>query len=324
MTDIETLHAFDQIKLLADRRRMEILRLLMASPATLTDLAHSLGRSPAWVRHHVKALETAQLIELAETRTTGKVTEKFYRARAEALLLREVVLPKGKKATIIFSGSHDLGIEHIAGHLSKHLMVVNLPVGSLDGLINLRQGLCQIAGAHLLDESGEYNKPYVRHLFPDRSMELITLAHRTQGWIVAAGNPKKISGVSDLARPGVRLVNRNSGSGTRLWLDMELKKSRIAAETIHGYDHAVKTHNDAAASIAAGHADVALGLQAAARKHLLDFIPLFDERYDLVLSPEQEKSLAPFLEYIQTSAFRKALESLTGYNTTHSGEHVLL
>lgn len=324
MKEIETLNAFNQIKLLADPHRMEIMRLLMASPATLTGLAHRLGHSPAWVRHHVKILESAQLIELAETRTIGKVTEKFYRARAEALLLQEAILPKGKKAIIIFSGSHDLGVEHIAAHLSKHLMVLNLPVGSLDGLINLRQELCQISGTHLLDENGEYNTPYVRRFFPDRSMELITLAYRTQGWMVAAGDPKKISGIADLARPGVRFVNRNPGSGTRLWLDTELKKSGVAPETIYGYDHAVKTHNEAAAKIAAGQADVALGLQAAARKHLLDFIPVFEERYDLVLPREQEKSLAPFLDYIQTSAFRSTLESLTGYDTTHSGERVPL
>lgn len=97
---VEPQHAFDPIKLLADARRMEILRLLMASSATLTQLARTLGQSPAWVRHHILALESADLIELAETRTTGKVTEKFYRAKASALLLQEVILPKSKRPAV--------------------------------------------------------------------------------------------------------------------------------------------------------------------------------------------------------------------------------
>ena len=110
MDRVETLHAFDRIKLLADARRMEVLRLLMASPATLTQLARTLKRSPAWIRHHVRTLESAELVELVEVRTTGKVTEKFYRAKAGGFLLQDLVLPKTKKPVAIFSGSHDLAV----------------------------------------------------------------------------------------------------------------------------------------------------------------------------------------------------------------------
>ena len=189
MKKVEPINSFDKIKLLADSRRMEILRLLMASPATLTHLARTLKQSPAWIRHHILALESADLIELAETRTTGKVTEKFYRARADALLLQEIILPKSKKPAVIFSGSHDLALEEIAKNLSKHVTLLSMPVGSLDGLVNLRQGLCQISGSHILDDSGEYNVPTVRRLFPDRDVELVTLAHRTQGLMLPPGNP---------------------------------------------------------------------------------------------------------------------------------------
>ncbi|MBI5298157.1 MAG: helix-turn-helix domain-containing protein [Chloroflexi bacterium] len=324
MRNVEPLRAFDQIKLLADSRRMEILRLLMASSATLTQLARILGQSPAWVRHHILALESADLIELAETRTTGKVTEKFYRAKASALLLQEVILPKSKRPAVIFSGSHDLALEGIAERLAKHVTLLSLPVGSLDGLVNLRQGLCQISGAHILDESGEYNTPTVRHLFPDRDMDVITLAYRTQGLMLAGGNPKGIKSIADLPRPGVCFVNRNAGSGTRLWLDAELRRRGIPAETIQGYETAVKTHSEAAALIETGSADVSLGLQAAAHQHGLDFIPLFEERYDLVLPREQEKPLHPLLDYLQTLAFRQSLSVLTGYNPTHTGEQILV
>ncbi|CAG1013643.1 hypothetical protein ANAEL_04761 [Anaerolineales bacterium] len=326
MKTVEPVRTFEQIKLLADSRRMEILRLLMASPATLTGLAQVLKQSPAWVRHHILALEAGGLIEVCEIRRTGKVTEKFYRAKSGAFLLQEIVLPKGEKPAIVFSGSHDLALEEIAEHLNKHVTLLSLPVGSLDGLVNLRQGLCQISGAHILDETGEYNTPTVRHLFPDRNVELVTLAYRTQGLILSAGNPKGIKKIADIARHGARMrfVNRNPGSGTRLWLDMELKKQGIDTSQINGYEVEVKTHSEAAALVAQNKADATIGLQAAAHQHGLDFIPLFEERYDLILPRENEKALAPLLDYLQTAAFRTELNSLTGYNASHSGEQVLV
>ncbi len=140
----------------------------------------------------------------------------------------------------------------------------------------------------------------------------------------ASGNPKGIKKVSDLARKNIKIINRNQGSGTRLWLDLELKRLKIKAEKVQGYDRTVKTHSASASAIEAGEADAAIGLQAAAHQHGLDFIPLFEERYDLVLPREQEKMLAPFLDYIQTADFRRALDSLTGYNTKHSGEQIAL
>ena len=324
MKKIQTIHSFGMIKLLADPRRMEILRLLMASPATLTHLARTMKQSPAWIRHHILALESANLVAVSEIRTTGKVTEKFYRAQADALLLQEVILPKTKKPAIIFSGSHDLALEGISETLSKHVTLLSLSVGSLDGLVNLRQGLCQISGSHLLDESGEYNTPFVRHLFPDRDVEIITLAYRTQGLMLMSGNPKAIKKISDIAKPNVRFVNRNAGSGTRLWFDAELRKLKIPTEKINGYDKVVKTHSEAAVLIANNKADAALGLQAAAYQHGLDFVPLFEERYDLVLPRENEKTLAPMLDYLQTSTFRHELNALTGYNSAHSGEQIPL
>ncbi len=321
---VETVHSLGIIKLLADSRRMEILRLLMASPATLTHLARMMKQSPAWIRHHILALESANLVEVSEIRKSGKVTEKFYRAKADALLLQEMVLPKTRKPAVIFSGSHDLALEGMAERLKKYVTLLSLPVGSLDGLVNLRQGLCQISGSHLLDVSGEYNIPFIRHLFPDRSMEIITLAYRTQGLMLTSGNPKGIKKVSDVAKSNIRFVNRNAGSGTRLWFDAELRKLKIPSEKINGYDKVVKTHSEAAILIANHQADAALGLQAAAHQQGLDFIPLFEERYDLVLPREHETTLLPLLDYVQTVNFRNELNALTGYNSAHSGEQIPL
>jgi len=322
MKQIQPVHTFEQIKLLADPRRMQIVRLLMTEPATLSQLGRAVGKHPAWVQHHIKALEAGGLVEIAEVRITAGLTEKFYRARAGGFLLQELVLPKSAKPVLVFSGSHDLAIEQLAEQLARHIEILVHPVGSLDGLVNLRMGLCNASGAHLLDASGEYNTPFVSRLFPDRRVHLVTLAHRTQGWMVAPGNPRQIRSAADLLQPGIRFINRNPGSGTRLWLDGELHRLGISPSAIPGYEIIAQTHTQAATAIHFGQADAALGLEAAAIQHGLDFVPLFAERYDLVLPDEQLKTLAPLLDTLQTQSFRRGMDGLRGYDTTHTGEEI--
>jgi len=323
MSSIEHLRNFDQIKLLADPRRLKILRQLMAAPASLTQLGLVLGEHPAWVRHHLKQLEKAGLVEIVETRISSGVVEKFYRARAGGLLLQELILPEASShPVVVFSGSHDLAVELLARELTRQLDVLTLPVGSLDGLMTLRQGLCHLSGAHLLDANGEYNTPFVQHIFPDRPMQIITLAHREQGLMTAPGNPKGIRSLADLARAGVTFINRNAGSGTRLWLDRQLQMRGILPEYIQGYQTSISTHTECARAVQSGKADAAIGLRAAAHQFGLDFIPLFHERYDLIFPQEQADLLSPLLDTLQTGPFRRGVESLTGYETAHTGEQI--
>jgi putative molybdopterin biosynthesis protein len=324
MKNIRTLHVFDQIKLLSDARRMTILRLLMAKPATLSQLGYAIGQSPAWVQHHIKTLQAAGLVEIAEVRSTGIVLEKYYRAVSGGFLLQEIVLPKGDKPCLIVSGSHDLALELLAERLEKYIHILSLPVGSLDGLVNLRQGLCQFSGAHILDETGEYNTPIARRIFPERNIALFTLAYRTQGLLVAAGNPKGIKNLADLGREDITFLNRNPGSGTRIWLERELARLRLPPASICGYGNFVRTHSESAGAVQRGEADVSLGIQAAARESGLSFVPLFEERYDLVIPLEQQAVLTPLLDDLQTSTFRQAVEAMTGYNMAHSGEQIPL
>lgn len=320
MPEVRLLRSLETLKVLADPRRLEILRLLMAAPATLTQLGRRMGHSAAWVSHHLSALEGARLVQAYETRVVGRATEKYYRAVSGGLLVEQLVLPKTRLPVIVFSGSHDPALQAVADRISRGRQFLSLYVGSLNGLTNLRQGICHLSGIHLLDQSGEYNRPFARHFFADREIELVTLAFRTQGLMVPPGNPKSLAVVEDLARTGIRFINRNKGSGTRLWLEAELHAAGIDARRIRGFDQQVSTHNQAAKCVKTGRADVALGLQAAAHRFGLDFVPLFEERYDLVLAPEAEKILAPMLDYIQTGAFRSSLAAMTGYNTAHSGE----
>ncbi len=322
---VERLKAFEQIKLLADQRRLSILRLLMAAPASLTQLGHALNQHPAWVRHHMVRLEQAGLVEISETRIVSGATEKIYYARANAFLLQELILPENPKlVTVIFSGSHDMAIELLSRQLEKYLSLTLLPVGSLDGLVALRQGLSHLTGCHLLDATGEYNLPYVRHFFPDRRMLVMTLAQREQGLITATGNPKSIHSLEDLARNEVTIINRNAGSGTRLWLDQHLQALGIAPSEIRGYEKTVSTHTDSAQRVLRGEADAALGLRAAAHQHGLHFIPLFQERYDIVIPEEQVDMLKPLLDGLQTSQLRHLLQNLPGYDLTHAGEQIPL
>ena len=323
--DIQRLSTFEQIKLLSDARRLSILRHLMAGQASLTQLGYALGEHPAWVRHHLVRLEQAGLVEIAEVRTVAGATEKFYRAGANAFIIQEMILPENPSVpTVIFSGSHDLAVETLAHQLGGHLNVTVLPVGSLDGLVMLRQGLCHLSGCHLLDVSGEYNLPFVQHLFPDRAMLVVTLAYREQGWMLFPGNPKQFHSLPDLERPGIVFINRQKGSGTRLWLDTEIHRLGLPIENIRGYNHEVRLHTECARLIQSGEADVALGLRAAASQYDLDFIPLFQERYDLVIPQEQIEMLHPLLDTIQTSAFRHNMDKLNGYDTMHTGEQIPL
>jgi molybdate-binding protein len=315
--------SLEQTKLLADSRRLQILRYLMASPATLTQLAEKLEKSPAWVRHHMQMLVKADLAEQAEIRVRGTVTEKFYRAKAGAFLLQQMILPDGKRPVLLFAGSHDLAIEVIAEKLSPHLDIILNPVGSLDGLINLRQGLCHLSGAHLLDESGAYNTPYLSRLFPQRDLQVVTLAHRTQGLMLAPDNPKGIRELVDLIRDDIRFVNRNPGSGTRIWLDEQLRQENISSEMVNGYENSCATHSAAAQQVKLGLADVSIGLQAAALQNELDFIPLFEERFDLTIPKEHAALATPLLDELQTAAFRNTAKNLTGYNLAESGSQIL-
>lgn len=319
-----SIHSFEETKLLTDPRRMQLLRYLMASPATLTQLAGKVGQSPAWVRHHIQKLAGVGLVEQAEIRVRGTVTEKYYRAKAAAFLIQQVILPDDDLPVLLFAGSDDLILGEIAEKLAPSLHLILNPVGSLDGLLHLRQGLCHLSGAHLLDESGVYNAPFVRHIFPDRTMQVFTLAHRTQGLILPPSNPNGIRSVTDVAEGGFRLINRNPGSGTRLWLDTTLKELGILPNSIRGYESIAHTHNATAYAVAASQADVALGLEAAAKKYELDFIPLFNEQYDFVFPAELNKPHTIFLDYLQSARLRTAISAFCGYETAHTGQAVAL
>ena len=230
------------------------------------------------------------------------------------------------KNTIFVIGSHDISLDLLSQFLSpcqRRLASVN--VGSLGGIMALKKGETHLAGAHLLHpESGEYNLPYIREHLPGRALRVVTLVGRTQGLFLEKGNPKKIRGLEDLIRKDISYVNRQRGSGTRLLLDFHLKQLDILTESVNGYDHEEYTHLAAAAVIASGRADCALGIEAASSALDLDFLPLFTERFDLLI-PEEFVSgelLKPLFDLLEDPHFRKAVAERPGYDVSEMGRVV--
>ncbi len=231
--------------------------------------------------------------------------------------------------TIVAIGSHDLVLDVAASALRAAdplLTLASSNVGSLGGLVALRDGLCHLAGSHLLDpDTGEYTLPYVDRLFGDGpAVAVIRLVHRDQGLIVPAGNSTGIAGVEDLTRPGLRYVNRQRGAGTRVLLDHELATRGVDPVAISGYAREEYTHLGVAAAVAAGRADAGLGILAAARAFGLDFVPVGREPYDLVLRADtlDDPLLAPLWALLADKDFRTKVEALGGYSCEQTGERI--
>jgi molybdate-binding protein/DNA-binding transcriptional regulator YhcF (GntR family) len=225
-----------------------------------------------------------------------------------------------------FAGSHDLALGVLGNMLEEATPSVEWQtsfVGSLGGLMALARGEADVAGAHLWDATGDhYNVPFVRRLLPGRHAGLLALARRELGFIVAPGNPLRLYEAADLARPGVRMINRQTGSGTRVWFDVQLDRAGIAGETIAGYDQPVNTHTAVAEAVAGGRADAGVGIYAAARAYDLGFQPLAQEQYDLVMLAAGWESAAgqALKRIVRSPAFRHALVALGGYDTGVTGQ----
>jgi len=251
-----------------------------------------------------------------------RVQVHLYRPRAE--------LDK----TIFCIGSHDMTLDLIAQFLAGHVRrLASANVGSQGGLIALRRGEAHLAGSHLLDpETGEYNLSYIRQYLPGVKVRVVTLVGREQGLLVKRGNPKGIKSLEDLSRLGtdsdaerIRFVNRQRGAGTRVLLDYHLNRLGMAADSIIGYNQEEYTHLGVAAAVASGRADCGLGIAAAAQALELDFVPLYQERYDLVIPKvyAEDDLLTPLFNVLENQEFRAAVRALPGYDVSRMGELVV-
>ena len=208
-------------------------------------------------------------------------------------------------------------VERISG-----VEIVSAAASSKLALTWLKEGKVHIAGSHLEDpKTGEFNLPYVREKFRDEEIVVVTFARWEEGLVVAPGNPKNVRKPGDLARKGLRLVNRETGSGSRALLDKLLEKEGISPQRVQGYDRVAYGHLAAAYGVVSGEADMCVATRSAAQTFNLDFVPLHSARYDLVMRKRTADlpSVKAFLDVLQRATLRRKLEVLAGYDTSQTG-----
>lgn len=228
----------------------------------------------------------------------------------------------GAKAVVIAGCDPALGLLARMAEKSGGTEIVPAAASSTLALAWLARGKVHVAGAHLLDPgTGEFNLPYLRSRFPGEDFAVISYAGWEQGFVVAAGNPKRIRRIEDLARRGARFINREAGSGSRALLDRLLSGAGIAPAKLRGYDQEARGHLAAAYAVASGWADCCVATGSSARAFGLDFIPLQAERYDFVMRRATlgEPPVARLMDLLQRAALRRRLEQFAGYDTALTG-----
>ncbi len=240
----------------------------------------------------------------------------------------ELLRPKTEvDATLVFIGSHDNILDLLANQLHRERPLTRISsahVGSMGGIMAIRRNEAHLAGCHLLDEkTGEYNISFIKLLLPNTPLQLVNLCYREQGLIVPKGNPKKIFGFEDMIKHSHTFINRQNGAGTRLLTDKLLADLGISPAQLVGYDHEEYTHMSVAAAVANGGVDAGMGIRAAAVALGLDFVPVTEERYDLIVpnaylnDPKVEK----VLHLIRTCGeLHQKILSLGGYNLRDAGK----
>jgi putative molybdopterin biosynthesis protein len=266
------------------------------------------------------------------TRVTGKwifpkkVIDGWIEANAKSGL-EQARQKSGRIAgALLASGSNDPVLDVLHTCLRKahpEFFIFSANTGSTEGLTALEKGYTDIAWSHLLDpETGEYNIPYLETLVPSVKAVVVNLFFRELGFVIARGNPLRISGFEDLTREGIRFINRQAGSGTRLLLDDRLGKAGISSARIDGYDQEVSTHIEVGLAILSGGADTGIATAAVSSLLGLDFIPITKERFDMILDQSVffQKGVQALMETLGGEEFRKRVRHLGSYDFRSSGK----
>ncbi|AJY75152.1 helix-turn-helix transcriptional regulator [Paenibacillus beijingensis] len=237
-------------------------------------------------------------------------------------------LDAARGRSVIITGQ-DISLDILAKYLERQATgarPLRSYVGSMESLISMYQGESDIVSTHLLDgDTGEYNIPYIRKLFVGQPVVVVNLLSRSAGFYVQKGNPHKLQSWADLGKTGIRLVNRERGSGARVLLDEQLRLHDIRPSKVAGYSDEENSHIAVAGKVAAGEADVGVGIEKAAQiVGGVDFVPLIQERYDLVMlkRPENRNWIEAVIAILRSESFRNELAVIHGYDLSRTGEIV--
>ncbi len=253
--------------------------------------------------------------------------EGFERYSAGSLVNIELCRPaENFQNTLVVIGSHDPLMGIVSNYLAQNQSAYSLAashVGSMGGLMAIRRGEAHIAGIHLLNEKdGTYNTSFIKKHFPEGGVRVVECVGRVQGIMTAHGNPKNITDISSLKNADIRYLNRQKGSGTRILFDYLLKKNELSPSDICGYKDEEFTHTEIACKIANGLADAGMGIYSAAAIYGLDFIPICNEQYDLLISDSawETEMVQEFISILKSKEFAKKLTEMGGYTLEHPGE----
>lgn len=302
----------------------EISKLLKISKLTVYDLIKK-GDLPAYRVGKQMRVDASDL-EAYKTRAKGgKLSPIKAEFVAEPIAQHLIQSVSSSKNTLVITGQ-DVSLDILAKHIERnvpHYRPLRSYVGSMDSLISMYKGESDIVSTHLLDgDTGEYNLPYIRKLLIGSSYLVLNLLSRLAGLYVQQGNPHQIYSWADLKKPGLRMVNREKGSGARVLLDEQLRLQGISQGLLCGYEQEESNHIGVAGKVATGEADFGVGIEkAASMVGGVDFIPLIQERYDLVMlkKPETLAWIEQVKGVLQSEAFRKELRPIQGYDLSETG-----
>ena len=298
----------------------EVAEILHVSKSTIYELirrgeiySYKVGRKVRFTRDDVDAY-------IARSRHEQSVQPVKRVEMSSRLLHPEEIKDEG----ILISGQ-DVILDVLTNFCHQHGTAARrCYLNSFEGLLALYEGRVDAAACHLYDaEEKQFNVPFVKKLLPGVPAVMINISYRKQGFYVASGNPKEIRGWRDLARRDVSILNRGVGSSARILLDGQLLRMKLDAREIKGYDREMRSHLTMAAAIAEGEADLAIGTERISRQiEGLDFIPLLEERYDLVVRKSflETEAADKLLEIMRSASFRKELRHLSGNDYRNMGK----
>ncbi|MDQ0872748.1 putative molybdopterin biosynthesis protein [Paenibacillus sp. V4I3] len=303
----------------------EISKLLKISKLTVYDLIKK-GDLPSYRVGKQMRVDASDL-EAYKTRAKGGVASILKKDLAEPPAQQQfhAHTASSSKHSLVITGQ-DVSLDILAKHIERNVpnyRPLRSYVGSLDSLISMYKGESDIVSTHLLDgDTGEYNIPYIRKLLTGSSYLVMNLVSRSAGLYVKQGNPKQIYGWADLKKPGLQLVNREKGSGARVLLDEQLRLHGIPHQLLSGYEREESNHMGVAGKVATGEADFGVGIEKAAYMvGGVEFIPIIQERYDLVMlkKPENLEWIERVKQVLQSESFHNELRPIRGYDLSQTG-----